>query len=78
MSWIDNGIVDFLCPMDYTDDFQQFRNLVAEQMGYAAGRIPVYPGIGTGSSHSSLGADGVIVEIPSTRTEGRGGFIIFN
>ena len=78
VDWIDQGIVDFLCPMDYTSDFARFGGLVAEQTAYAAGRIPIYPGIGAGASSSTLGPDGVIVEINTTRSAGTGGFIIFN
>ena len=52
--------------------------LVDEQMAYAAGRIPLYPGIGATSSHSSLSPDQVIKQILATREAGTGGFIIFN
>ena len=44
--WITDGLVDFLCPMDYTTEMPSFTNLVAQQLAYAAGRIPIYPGIG--------------------------------
>ena len=78
VDWIDRGIVDFLCPMDYTNDFDKFENLVTEQLGYAQNRIPIYPGIGASSSSSSFGPDGVIVQILTTRSLDTGGFIIFN
>jgi len=78
VSWIDQGIVDFLCPMDYTNDFDRFENLVNEQLDYAAERVPVYPGIGASSSSSSFGPDGVIVQVKTSRELETGGFIIFN
>jgi len=78
VDWIDRGIVDFLCPMDYTNDFDHFTDIVGEQLGYAQGRLPIYPGIGASASSSSLGADGVIVQINTTRQLATGGFIIFN
>jgi hypothetical protein len=78
VDWIDRGIVDFLCPMDYTEDYDRFRDLVAEQMTYAAGRIPIYPGIGATASNSTLGPDAVIAQILTTRQAGTGGFIVFD
>jgi uncharacterized lipoprotein YddW (UPF0748 family) len=78
VSWIDRGIVDFLCPMDYTNDFDRFADLVTEQIGYSAGRVPIYPGIGASTSRSSFGPDGVIEQVQETRAQGTGGFILFN
>jgi len=78
VDWIDRGIIDFLCPMDYTEDYDRFRDLVAEQMTCAAGRIPIYPGIGATASSSALGPDAVIAQILATRRAGTGGFIVFN
>ncbi len=78
VSWIDHSYLDFICPMDYTEDYELFVNLVDEQMSYAAGRIPLYPGIGASASHSTLSPDQVIMQILATREAGTGGFIIFN
>lgn len=77
VDWIDRGIVDFLCPMDYTADHDEFREEVGEQMGFAAGRVPIYPGIGPSALTPALGPDGVIVQISATRDAATGGFIIF-
>lgn len=71
--WITNGIVDFLCPMDYTTRLDQFTNHVAQQLAYAAGRIPVYPGIGA----FILEPDGVLAQLQHTRSVRTGGFIVF-
>lgn len=72
-TWIDQGLVDFLCPMDYTTSLAGFTNLVSQQLGYAAGRIPVYPGIGA----FILDTDGTLVQIQETRKFKTGGFILF-
>lgn len=72
--WMDLGIVDFLCPMDYTDDNDNFRRLVAQQMNYAAGRFPIYPGIDA----LLLSPDTVICQAAAARELGAGGFIVFN
>jgi len=77
VSWIDHSYLDFICPMDYTEDYELFVNLVDEQMSYAAGRIPLYPGIGAGASNSILLPDQVIMQILATREAATGGFVIF-
>ena len=71
--WITNGIVDFVCPMDYTTDLSQFTNLVAQQVSYAAGRIPVYPGIGA----FILQPDGTLAQLQATRAARTQGFTVF-
>jgi len=78
VNWIQDGIVDFLCPMDYTDDFDNFENLVTDQLSFSQGLVPIYPGIGASSSSSNMGPDGVIVQLQTTRDLHTGGFIIFN
>ncbi len=71
--WIADGIVDFLCPMDYTTDLSRFTNLVHQQMTDSAGRVPIYPGIGA----FILEPDGFLAQLQETRTANTGGFIVF-
>jgi uncharacterized lipoprotein YddW (UPF0748 family) len=77
-AWIRAGYLDFVCPMDYTDDPRQFSDWVRQQMKLAEGRIPVYPGIGATASSSGLSADGVVGQVGCARKSGAGGFSIFN
>jgi uncharacterized lipoprotein YddW (UPF0748 family) len=72
-SWITNGLVDFLCPMDYTTSLPGFTNLVGQQLGYAAGNIPVYPGLGA----FVLQTDATLAQLQATRAAKTKGFIIF-
>lgn len=78
VDWIDKGLLDFICPMDYTTDHAGFENKVVQQLGYAAGRLPVYPGIGASTSYGEFGPDDIIVQILMTREYNTGGFIVFN
>lgn len=71
--WITNGIVDFLCPMDYTTDMHGFTNLVAQQLAYAGGHVPIYPGIGA----FVLETDATLTQIQATRDLNTHGFIVF-
>ena len=71
--WITNGIVDFLCPMDYTTELPSFTNLVVQQLAYAGGRVPIYPGIGA----FVLETDATLTQLQATRDLNTHGFIVF-
>jgi uncharacterized lipoprotein YddW (UPF0748 family) len=71
--WITNGIVDFLCPMDYTASLSNFTNLVQRQLDFAAAKVPIYPGIGAFLQET----DGTLAQIEATRAAGTGGFVLF-
>ena len=71
--WVTNGIVDFLCPMDYTTELHSFTNRVRQQLEYVGGRVPIYPGVGA----YVLETDATLAQIQSTREAKTGGFILF-
>jgi uncharacterized lipoprotein YddW (UPF0748 family) len=71
--WVTNGILDFVCPMDYTTKLHSFQGLVEQQAGFVAGRIPMYPGIGA----YVLETDAVLAQMQVARAAGTGGFILF-
>jgi uncharacterized lipoprotein YddW (UPF0748 family) len=72
--WIKAGLLDFVCPMDYTQSDLEFENLVTNQLRLTAGRIPVYPGIGAWR----LSPDRMVGQIHHARRLGAPGFTIFN
>lgn len=43
--WVEQGYVDFVCPMDYWMEPGSFAGVVEEQVRKADGRIPVYAGV---------------------------------
>lgn len=75
--WCEQGYLDFVCPMDYTESDAQFENWVKLQKVWA-GTTPCYPGIGASASSSRLGPDDVIGQIAITRRHNTRGFILFN
>ncbi len=78
-NWVENGYLDFICPMDYTDSNLTFENAVRGQVEeIIKGRIPLYPGIGATSSSSTLSPEQTAVQAQMTRDLGADGFIIFN
>lgn len=75
VSWIDAGYLDFVCPMDYTNDDSRFVSLVQRQRSLPKKRIPLYPGIGAWQMPSE---DRVVGQIVLARELGADGFTIFN
>ncbi|MGB8169848.1 MAG: family 10 glycosylhydrolase [Chthoniobacteraceae bacterium] len=75
--WCERGYLDFVCPMDYTNNDGTYETWVRQQKIWA-GPAQLCPGIGASSSHSALAADQVIDQIEITRRHESAGFIIFN
>ncbi len=75
VQWIDAGYLDFVCPMDYTNDHARFISLVKDQRTLPRRRIPLYPGIGAWQMSSE---DRVVGQIALARDLGADGFTIFN
>ena len=75
--WCDQGYLDFVCPMDYTESHRSFENMVSDQVRWA-GKARCYPGIGASTAGSSFGVEGVISQIKIARKHNTGGFVIFN
>jgi len=72
--WVEEGYLDFVCPMDYTDSNSKFESLVKNQKEIIKGKIPFYPGIGA----FIIPVEQVLQQIEITRKLGAEGFIIFN
>ncbi len=73
--WIEQGWLDFVCPMDYLTSDASFASIVANQMELVGGRIPLYPGIGAWRLGSP---DRVAGQVRIAREVGADGFILFN
>ena len=75
--WIEAGYLDFVCPMNYTENDPYFAGLVKKQVKMIDSRVPCYPGIGATAHQSELSADRVLGQIRRARTLGADGFTIF-
>lgn len=73
-AWIDEELLDFICPMNYSSSPTEFEHLLRKQLMAVAGRRPVYPGIGT---YLLPGAGAVAEQIMLSRKLGADGFICF-
>lgn len=78
IGWIDEGLLDFVCPMDYTADAAGFAATVRGQLDAVGGRTPVYPGIGMTATGISMTAEQVAAQVVEARKAGADGFTIFN
>ena len=76
--WCREGLLDFVCPMDYVESPALFKGQVVPQKR-VAGKVPVYPGIGL-STWRNDGRDAVRLakQILAVRELGLGGFTVFN
>ena len=76
--WLKEGLVDFVCPMDYTVNNGTFRDYVRQQSALANASGRVFPGLGVTAMESQLTPDQVIEQIRQTRAAGAGGFVLFD
>jgi len=75
-AWADRGLLDFVCPMNYTSDLKQFECLLETHSSLScASRI--IPGLGLASSLSRLTADQTVAELIQIRKAGFQGFVLF-
>ncbi len=75
--WLQRGWVDFVTPMNYTENLNSFTSLLRRQLALPAAAGRVFPGIGVTASDSSLHADQVIEQIVAGRRQGAKGFVLF-
>ncbi len=78
IAWAKSGYLDFVCPMNYTEDPSYFTELLTNQLALMPKNVPIYPGIGATASNSLLTPDAVAEQIYLSRTLGASGWTIFD
>ena len=76
--WVREGYVDFVCPMNYTDDTDEFLKWTRKQMGLTGIRDRIYPGIGCTASESRLDAVQTVDQIAAAKLAGASGVMLFD
>lgn len=77
--WVDRGLVDFVCPMDYTPSNERFTRYVQRQIGWVAGKVPLCPGIGVNADGMKFpGPQGLLDQVTISRNLKTSGWVIFN
>lgn len=77
-TWLKEGYVDFVCPMNYTEDSFRFSAMTQKQMQLPGARGRVFPGIGVTASESQLRPDEVVDQVSALRRAGATGFLLFD
>jgi hypothetical protein len=72
--WVDKGYLDFVCPMDYTTDDAQLERLVARQVRWVNGQVPLYIGLGAWRQGDT---PAIADQIKRVRALGADGFVLF-
>lgn len=78
MAWIECGYVDYVFPMNYTEDISKFNELLATQLRKKGVARRVVGGIGVTAAESRLASDQVIDQIVALRKGGAAGFALFD
>jgi uncharacterized lipoprotein YddW (UPF0748 family) len=76
--WARRDLVDFACPMNYTDKTGQFAQWCRTQSSFTGVRNKLIPGIGVTANESRLDAASVIDQINALRRESLPGFMLFD
>ena len=76
--WAKEGLIDIICPMQYTNNVDMFRRSVKEAVKATNGKCLVYPGIACHSSHNKNTPEGVVQEVKIAREEGADGVTFFS
>jgi len=77
-TWVEQGLLDIICPMLYTNNASLFRKYVRKIIKTAKGKCLVYPGIACASSHNINTPEGVEEEVKIVREEGADGVVLFS
>jgi uncharacterized lipoprotein YddW (UPF0748 family) len=77
-SWPDEGLVDMLCPMLYTDSDGLFETYSRRALDAARGRCAVCAGIGIGTVHNQSTPQGVLRQVAIARRLALQGFVLFS
>lgn len=78
LAWIDQGLVDYAVPMNYTEDNARYSAYVAQQVKSKARARRIISGIGVTANESRLGPVQVIDQINIARRAGMAGVALFD
>ena len=72
--WLDEGILDFICPMDYSNKPDDFVKTITPQLDFTRGVAPFYTGLGM---YEFKGYDDLKTMVGLGRERGQDGFVAF-
>ncbi len=76
--WLKTGLLDFVVPMNYTENTAEFGGILRRQCALPGASQRVLPGLGVTAAESQLTPDRVLEQIMQTRALDCGGFVLFD
>ena len=76
--WLRERLVDFVCPMNYTGNTDEFVKWTRRQMRMTGERDRIFPGIGCTASESRLDAVKTVDQIAAAKRLGATGVMLFD
>jgi len=77
VQWARDGLMDFICPMNYTTDRETHRERLSGQMALIGTSVPMYDGIGRSSSAGDITPAQMIQQAEDAVQLGASGIAIF-
>jgi len=77
-AWLKHGYVDFVCPMNYTEDTNLFLARTAQHLALPNATGKIYEGLGIAALECRLRPDQAIAQIVGLRKLGATGFVFFD
>lgn len=78
-AWVDEGLVDFVCPMNYTADAARLSSYLQRQEAWVGAAVPLVCGIGVyADGHRLSGPAQLLEHVETARRHHSFGFVIFN
>jgi uncharacterized lipoprotein YddW (UPF0748 family) len=78
-AWVGEGVVDFVCPMNYTEHGEKLASYLDRQRAWVGGAVPLVSGIGVYADGHPCPRPAALVEQIQIARQGQSrGFVIFN
>jgi len=75
--WIENGSVDFICPMTYANSTRAFETMAQACVGNVKEPARVFLGLGYAADESQLDSVAIAEQVAVARAVGSGGVVLF-
>jgi len=76
--WVKDGLLDFICPMNYTEDLAEMKARLKADLDAVGGKIPVIVGLyATYSPEQVQEPDMLVAQVAAARELGAAGFTLF-
>lgn len=77
-AWVDEGLLDYACPMDYFADDAKFTGWVTKQRRWTRWETPMCVGLGPRVENASLDPQHLLTQIELSRRLGGDGWVLFD